>query len=274
MQGVRGTPPGGPPVVLPLYLPPHRHSTQAVPQVPVPQALQSQGLVQAADGVVWGDGVRVLGWSELVVVVEIETGSRSRPMLVLLGLNPRPLVGVQGSCGGPGRGGGGGGRKRRVRRGGSVRGEVEYLILVVLERDEWTTGLGTGYLDPAWLPKFPPEHQGAGVGWRAPRDVLGPWEMSLGVGVAVEVRRRRYRNGGRELSIAMDLLDLFLLLLLLLPPYIVHQDITVNSASPSSSLLIGGGARGVAADLRLMRNHLGHLWIVCPLLGSSHSGYS
>lgn len=56
-----------------------------------------------------------------------------------------------------------------------------------------------------------------------------PLRLGVMVGVTIEVRKRRCRDRGRELPIAVELFNLPLLL----PPHIVHQDVTVTSSVSS-----------------------------------------
>ncbi len=114
----------------PLFtLPSVSRLSQRVPQIPVSQTLQRQGLVQAARGVVGGRGCggveRVMGRSVEVV-----------DLLVMRCINGSTIGG-----------------------GGFVVGrEHDGLLLVLLQGNEWAAGFGARHFDPPWLAGFSSQH--------------------------------------------------------------------------------------------------------------------
>ncbi len=122
MQRGCGTPALSP---SPLFtLPSISRLYQRVPQIPVSQTLQRQGLVQAARGVVGGRGCggveRVMGRSVEVV-----------DLLVM----------------------------RCIGGGGFVVGrEQDGLLLVLLQGNERAAGFGARHFDPPWLARFSSQH--------------------------------------------------------------------------------------------------------------------
>lgn len=175
---------------------------EGVPQVPVPQPLQSQGFMQAPRRVFRGRQRELRGSAA-------EGGARQ------LG-----LVGVQ--VGDGGRGGAGGGEGRVVRR------QQDGILGMLLQRDEGSARFGPGDFDPAQLRLGPSEDHGA-VRRR------GAGEVHLGMGEAVGVGRRRCRRGARGGPVLPDparglVQGLLHRHPLLLAPDIVHQHLVVASA--------------------------------------------
>ncbi|TNN67344.1 hypothetical protein EYF80_022451 [Liparis tanakae] len=190
---------------------------EGVPQVPVPQPLQSQGFMQAPRRVFRGRQRELRGSAA-------EGGARQ------LG-----LVGVQ--VGDGGRGGAGGGE------GGVVRREQDGILGMLLQRDEGSARFGSGDFDPAQLRLGPSEDHGA-VRRR------GAGEVHLGVGEAVGVGRRRRRRGAGGGPVLPDpacglVQGVLNLHPLLLAPDIVHQHLVVAATAAGAAVAHGQAHLGL-----------------------------